>query len=107
MMWRVRSNQKFATRVRTSPLPGIGCGIISDGKLIQGVDGNAAEVGHMIIFPNGERCNCGQIGCVEAYASASHTARRATEAVQKGEDSSLKAVLDKKIDEKVKDKWLR
>jgi len=74
---------------------GIGCGIVSNGKLVQGVDGNAAEVGHMIIFPNGERCNCGQIGCVEAYASASHTARRATEAMQKGEDSSLKAVLEK------------
>jgi glucokinase len=74
---------------------GIGCGIVSNGKLVQGVHGNAAEVGHMIIFPDGERCNCGQTGCVEAYASASHTARRATEAVQKGENSSLKAVLDK------------
>lgn len=73
---------------------GIGCGIVSNGKLIQGVDGNAAEVGHMIIFPDGERCNCGQIGCVEAYASASHTARRATEALQAGAVSSLKTVLD-------------
>lgn len=72
---------------------GVGCGIVSNGKLIQGVDGNAAEVGHMIIYPDGEECNCGQLGCVEAYASASHTARRATMAIQNGESSSLSAVL--------------
>ncbi|MFC1762034.1 ROK family protein [Planctomycetota bacterium] len=75
---------------------GIGCGIVADGKLIQGVYGNGAEVGHMIIFPDGERCNCGQRGCVEAHASASHTARRATEAVLHGTTSSLQVVLENK-----------
>ena len=73
---------------------GIGCGIISKGQLIQGATGNAAEVGHMIVDPDGESCNCGQQGCVEAIASASHTARRATAAVKAGQASSLKQVLD-------------
>lgn len=75
---------------------GIGCGIVSNGRLIQGATGNAAEVGHMIIFPDGRQCNCGQKGCVEAYASASSTARRATEAIISGRPSSLKPVLDSK-----------
>jgi glucokinase len=75
---------------------GIGCGIVAHGRLVQGATGNAAEVGHMIIHPDGRLCGCGQRGCVEAYASASSTARRATEAVKAGEKSSLKAVLDKK-----------
>lgn len=73
---------------------GIGCGIVSCGKLIQGVGGNAAEVGHMIVDPHGEACNCGQRGCVEAIASAYHTGRRAQNAVEAGEASSLKQGLD-------------
>ncbi len=75
---------------------GIGGGIVSDGELVHGWDENAAELGHMIIYPNGRNCNCGQKGCAEAYASADSTARRATEAIEGGADSSLKKVLDEK-----------
>jgi glucokinase len=75
---------------------GIGGGIVSDGELVHGCDENAAELGHMIIYPDGRRCNCGQNGCVEAYASADSTARRATEAIEAGAESSLKKVLNEK-----------
>ena len=61
---------------------GIGCGIISHGKLIQGATGSAAGVGHVIVYPEGEPCNCGQRGCAEAYASAANTARRARAAIE-------------------------
>jgi len=73
---------------------GIGAGIISDGKLLRGEAGNAAELGHMIIYPNGRVCNCGQRGCAEAYASANSTAKRATEAIEAGEQSSLAKALE-------------
>jgi glucokinase len=73
---------------------GIGCGIVSNGKIVQGATGNAAEVGHVIVQPGGEPCNCGQRGCVEAIASASHTARRAAEAVKAGETSSLSTLAE-------------
>ncbi|MEJ2705220.1 MAG: ROK family glucokinase [Sedimentisphaerales bacterium] len=75
---------------------GIGGGIVSNGELVHGCDENGAELGHMIIHPDGRRCNCGQKGCVEAYASADSTARRATEAIEGGAESSLKKVLDEK-----------
>jgi glucokinase len=75
---------------------GIGAGIISQGKLLRGSGGNAAELGHTIIYPDGRLCNCGQKGCAEAYASASNTAKRAAEAVEAGEKSTLKKVLDEK-----------
>jgi len=76
---------------------GIGGGIISNGELVHGFGDNAAELGHMIIYPHGGRfCGCGQRGCVEAYASASSTARRATEAIQAGTPSSLKKVYKEK-----------
>ena len=73
---------------------GIGGGIISSGKLVYGSADNAAELGHTIIYPDGRKCACGQKGCVEAYASASSTAARATEAIEAGEKSTLKKVLD-------------
>ena len=75
---------------------GIGGGIINKGKLVHGSNDTAAELGHIIIYPDGRLCNCGQKGCVEAYASATNTAKRATEAVKAGEKSTLKKVLDKK-----------
>ncbi len=75
---------------------GIGGGIVNKGKLLAGAGDNAAELGHIIIYPDGRLCNCGQRGCVEAYSSATNTAKRATEAVEKGQPSSLKKVLDEK-----------
>jgi glucokinase len=74
---------------------GIGSGIISDGKLLRGSGDNAAELGHTIVNVNGRLCGCGQRGCAEAYASASNTARRATEVIEAGAKSSLKAILEK------------
>ncbi|MHC4536693.1 MAG: ROK family protein [Planctomycetota bacterium] len=75
---------------------GIGGGIVSNGELVHGCNENGAELGHMIIYPDGRSCNCGQKGCVEAYASADSTARRATEAIEAGAESSLKQVLEEK-----------
>ncbi|MFS0862940.1 ROK family protein [Fredinandcohnia sp. 179-A 10B2 NHS] len=48
---------------------GIGSGMIIDGELHKGFHGYAGEMGHMIIYPNGEACKCGNHGCWELYAS--------------------------------------
>jgi glucokinase len=48
---------------------GIGCGFVEKGFLYHGAHGYAMEIGHNIIFPQGELCNCGKNGCVEAYTS--------------------------------------
>ena len=68
---------------------GIGGGIVSDGRLVHGSSDNGAELGHMIIQPGGRRCGCGQVGCLEAHASAGHTAARAIEAAEASRSSSL------------------
>ena len=75
---------------------GIGGAIISKGQLIIGSGCNAAELGHMIIYPDGRQCGCGQKGCVEAYASANSIAARAAEAIQAGGKSSLSKILEEK-----------
>lgn len=55
---------------------GIGGGVIMDGRLLQGSDGNAAELGHMTVNPEGPECGCGNHGCVEAYSSGTGMVRR-------------------------------
>ena len=58
---------------------GIGGGIILDGKIWEGFNGFAAELGHMVIDVGGRRCTCGLRGCLEAYCSATalvHETRR-------------------------------
>lgn len=49
---------------------GVGGGVISEGRLIDGVRGMGAELGHVSVDLNGPRCTCGSIGCIEAYCSA-------------------------------------
>ena len=68
---------------------GIGSGVIVDGILLHGAHQLGGECGHMIVEPNGRRCSCGQHGCLEAYSSAAHTARRAVEAIESGHRSTL------------------
>ncbi|GAE91867.1 xylose repressor XylR [Gracilibacillus boraciitolerans JCM 21714] len=48
---------------------GIGSGIIVNGVLQTGYHGHAGEMGHMIIYPKGKPCRCGNEGCWERYAS--------------------------------------
>jgi len=70
---------------------GVGGGIILNGRIWHGADGMAAEIGHMTILPDGLKCNCGNYGCLESYASASSIVRRVCNAIQSGK---LTMVLD-------------
>ncbi len=54
---------------------GVGGGIVLDGQLLDGADGNAGHIGHVIVEPLGHECPCGARGCLEAEASGSAIAR--------------------------------
>lgn len=70
---------------------GIGGGIVSEGKLLEGVSYVAGEVGHMKLVPQGELCKCGGRGCFEAYASGTAIARMAGEEYRKrGKSAALR-----------------
>lgn len=71
---------------------GIGAGIIADGRLLRGVEGNAGEIGHTVVDPSFGKCSCGQYGCLESIASGSSIARRASEMMNR--DLSTKEVFD-------------
>lgn len=59
---------------------GIGCGIITEGRLLRGAHGMAAEAGHIAVSDSGTLCRCGGRGHLEGAASADWIERRAAEA---------------------------
>jgi glucokinase len=74
---------------------GVGGGIILDGKLWRGVDGAAAEIGHMCVDPfGGVACTCGSRGCLEVFASATAIVRMTREASPRYPDSVLQGQED-------------
>jgi glucokinase len=68
---------------------GVGGGLVLEGKLWQGSGGTAAEIGHITIEPGGERCNCGNYGCLETLASATWTVKWTRAQLAGGAESSL------------------
>ena len=73
---------------------GVGGGIIIDGKIVEGFDSVAAEIGHMAIVPDLEaiQCGCGKMGCLETVSSATGIIRMAKEAVARGDRTTLSEV---------------
>ena len=70
---------------------GVGGGIVVFGKLLRGIDGTAAELGHITVQRDGRLCGCGARGCLEAYASVTGMKRTAVESWDK-ETTSLKTL---------------
>ena len=62
---------------------GIGGGIILDGQIYRGSDGNAGELGHVPVMLDGPLCDCGNRGCLEAVCSGKSIGRRAQEALRR------------------------
>ena len=58
---------------------GIGGALVLNGQLFRGSYGMAGEWGHMIVVPGGHRCECGNRGCWEQYASGNALVREARE----------------------------
>jgi glucokinase len=68
---------------------GIGSGFVVNGRLVRGHTGAAAELGHMVVDPDGPECNCGLRGCLEQLASGQAIARLGREAVEGDPRSSI------------------
>ncbi len=70
---------------------GVGGGVVVFGQLLRGIDGTAAELGHLKVQRDGRLCGCGSRGCLEAYASVTGMVRTAVEGLEAGKESSLRA----------------
>ena len=60
---------------------GIGGALVMDNRVFRGQQGMAGEFGHMQVVPDGHRCECGNRGCWEQYASGNALVRDARELV--------------------------
>lgn len=87
--WRFGSGRGCRHLVYVTVSTGIGGGVITDGKLLLGRHGMAAEVGHMTILPDGPLCCCGNHGCWEALASGTALAQFAAEELARGRHSAI------------------
>src|SRR5260221_10815866 len=70
---------------------GLGGSVIMNGQVMRGISGAAMEIGHMTIHEFGERCNCGNIGCLETIASGKAIVQHANEALISDQSSGLLA----------------
>jgi glucokinase-like ROK family protein len=70
---------------------GIGGGIVSGGRLVQGQHGFAGTVGHQTIRMDGRPCNCGRRGCLEAYVSTASLLKEYEERSRRSIDPAMDA----------------
>jgi glucokinase len=76
---------------------GIAAGLVLDGRLYRGARGFAGEIGHAIVDPAGEPCDCGQRGCLEAEASGLAIGRRAAAGLREGRETILRELAGSTI----------
>lgn len=74
---------------------GVGGGVIVNNMVIQGFKGAGGEIGHICVNPHEtERCNCGKMGCLEQYASATGIVRLAKLYMAEGKESTILSDID-------------
>ena len=69
---------------------GVGGGLIINGGIYHGASGTAGEIGHITVDPQGQKCNCGNYGCLETYVGAAYIVKKAIKEIKKGEKSLIK-----------------
>jgi glucokinase len=90
--WRFGAGRGATDMVYLTISTGVGGGIVAGGTVLRGSSGNGGEPGHVVVIPNGRRCNCGSAGCLEAYVSGTAIADRARERLAEGAASTLAAL---------------
>ena len=73
---------------------GMGGGLVLDGKLYTGHMFKGAEIGHMILNPEGPLCNCGQRGCLEAFSSKQGMSAYIREQAARGRETMMAPAVE-------------
>ena len=95
--WWLGAGRNVDTLVGFTLGTGIGGGIVLNGQIFHGVSDVAAEIGHMTIDSTGRKCNCGNYGCLEAYASGPAIALRAIEGIEAGAETILPDLVNGRL----------
>jgi glucokinase len=97
--WWLGAGRDVNTLVGLTLGTGIGGGIVLDGKIFHGCSDVAGEIGHMTIDSTGRKCNCGNYGCLEAYASGPAMAARAIEGIEAGAETILAEMVGGRLEQ--------
>ena len=73
---------------------GTGAGIIVNGQVFLGYNRNVGEIGHIQIDPLGDKCQCGNFGCLETVAADPAIIRHVQALLDQGYPSSLQELED-------------
>ncbi|MFC4942446.1 ROK family protein [Pseudonocardia sp. GCM10023141] len=84
-----RLGEPYPNMVMVTVGTGIGGGLIMDGRIYRGPTGMGAELGHIILNPDGPVCGCGNHGCFEAFASGTALTRMGREAADDDPDGLI------------------
>ncbi|MEP0807619.1 MAG: ROK family protein [Chloroflexota bacterium] len=88
--WQYGAGRGHSDMVYLTISTGVGGGVISNNRLLQGHRGMGAELGHMTIDPNGPLCGCGHPGHVESFSSGPAIARYVNERIKAGDNTALR-----------------
>ena len=89
--WKFGAGRGHSNLLYMTISTGIGGGIILDDQLINGANGLAGEIGHVISVPDGPMCNCGKRGHLEAVSSGTAIARYVKEKLETGTPTVFEA----------------
>ena len=78
--WRLGAGRGARDLVVLFVGTGVGGGAVIGGRLLEGADGIAGELGHLTVVAGGRRCHCGNLGCLEAYCGGWALEERACQA---------------------------
>lgn len=92
--WLFGKAKQISDYIYVGVANGIGAAIMSEDKLYRGAGGFGGEIGHITVDLNGERCSCGNIGCLEMYASVTDTAHIDLERINRYLPSGLVTLIN-------------
>jgi len=92
------AGKKFDSFVMITLGTGVGSGIIINKKIYRGEYGAAGEIGHMSIDFNGPECNCGSIGCIEAYVGNNYLKQRVINQLEAHPDTKILELVNNDTD---------
>lgn len=93
--WWKGNGSKFSNWIMLTLGTGIGGGLVIDGKIYTGRQGNSMEIGHTTIVADGKECGCGNKGCLEQYASATALVKTVQEKLSEFENSTINERIKK------------
>jgi predicted NBD/HSP70 family sugar kinase len=85
---------------------GVGGTLFADGRIIDGATGRFAELGHIVVDPDGPLCGCGHKGCLEAFISGPAIAKKITKDIESGTKTILSGeIIHEDMAEDIVNKW--